>query len=76
MFKRIRTVIGVGLLSETVSFFVAGRPISHLIGYFRAGAATTVVSVRKELVADGQNSLWAVAVEFYQRPAEILATNS
>ena len=35
-----------------------------------------VVSVRKELVADGQNSYWAVVMDFYQRPAEILATNS
>ncbi|MCA9221074.1 MAG: hypothetical protein KDA71_12155, partial [Planctomycetales bacterium] len=49
MFKRIATIAGGGALAVAGLFFVAGRPVSDLLGYFRAGASTTVKSIEEEI---------------------------
>lgn len=49
MLKRMVTIVGVGIFGLCVLFFVAGRPISELFGYFRAGASTTVKTIENEI---------------------------
>ncbi|MCA9130021.1 MAG: hypothetical protein KDB22_23195 [Planctomycetales bacterium] len=49
MMKQIAT-IGCGMVLALVGlFFVAGRPVTDLLGYFRAGASTTVKSIEAEI---------------------------
>ena len=49
MVKKIATIAGGAVLALAGMFFVAGRPISDLFGYFRAGASTTVKSIEQEI---------------------------
>lgn len=58
MFTRVKTAVTFGTLgsvglSGTLGmvglFFLAGRPLSDLKGYFRAGALTTVKSIENEI---------------------------
>lgn len=49
MFKKFSIFAGIGLVGLGMLFLVANRPISQLIGYFRAGASTTVKSLEEEL---------------------------
>ena len=49
MLKKISVFSGVTVAVLAGLFFVANRPISHLIGYFRAGASTTVKTLEHEV---------------------------
>lgn len=49
MMKKIAMIVGGGVLALVGLFFVAGRPIADLFGYFQAGASTTVKSMESEI---------------------------
>ncbi|MEM9944142.1 MAG: hypothetical protein AAF939_21480 [Planctomycetota bacterium] len=47
--KKLTMVVGSSFLGLIFIFFLAGRPISDLLGYFQAGASTTVKSIENEI---------------------------
>lgn len=49
MFKKISVFSVIGVVGLWMLFFIANRPISQLIGYFRASASTTVKSLEEEI---------------------------
>ena len=46
---KILNVLGVGVLSVSGLWFVAGRPLSNLFSYFTAGAETTVQGIERQI---------------------------
>ncbi len=49
MLKRIAAIAGGAVLVMACLFIVAGRPLTELLGYFRAGASTTVKKIEDEI---------------------------
>lgn len=49
MLRKVALGLGSAVFGVGTLFFVAGRPLSDVFGYFRAGASTTVKSIEKEI---------------------------
>jgi hypothetical protein len=49
MLKRTTKIAGGLIVAMTALFFLADRPISELLGYFRASASTTVKAMEEEI---------------------------